>query len=236
MRGTLRGYRLGRSRVPTNAQLGLGNVSRETFWGRRSAALMMFHVKHSFETTLRQATHSSLSDDQYRLCEEHWRLVLAWNERVNLTAIKNDLEAAWLHYADSLAGLPHLKSGSVVDLGSGAGYPGIPLAIGSPDRPVMLVEPRQKRTTFLDVSATRLKLKNVRTRVGRSDDAPPEQFANVVTRATFSDEADLKHCLSWLSPGGRLIAWRADELTSSATSVVRYDLNGKTHALHIWDA
>lgn len=193
-------------------------------------------MKRSFATTLRQATDSALTDEQYQLCEDHWRLVLAWNERVNLTAIKNDLEAAWLHYADSLAGLRHLRPGPVVDLGSGAGYPGIPLAIAAPDRPFLLVEPRQKRTSFLDVSATRLGLKNLRTRVGRSEDLPPEQFANVVTRATFSDEADLKNCLRWLSPGGRLIAWRADDLTSSATTVVRYELNGKTHALHIWDA
>ena len=211
------------------------DVSRETFWPAHAGALRRFHVKHTFETALRQATKSTLSDDQYRLCEEHWRLVLAWNERVNLTAIKNDLEAAWLHYADSLAGLPHLKPGPVVDLGSGAGYPGAPLAIAAPDRAFLLVEPRQKRTTFLDVSATRLGLNNVRTRVGRSEDAPPEHFANVVTRATFSDEGDLKDCLRWLAPGGRLIAWRADDVSSSATTVVRYDLNGKTHALHIWD-
>jgi 16S rRNA (guanine527-N7)-methyltransferase len=124
----------------------------------------------------------------------------------------------------------------VVDLGSGAGYPGIPLAIASPGRRYLLVEPRQKRTTFLDVAATRLGLSTVRTRIGRSEDPPPEQFANVVTRATFSDEADLKSCLRWLAPGGRLIAYRADELTSSATSVLRYNLSGKTHALHIWDA
>ncbi len=161
--------------------------------------------------------------------------MLAWNERVNLTAIKNDLEAAWAHYADSLAGLPHLTPGSVVDLGSGAGYPGIPLAIGAPERRVLLVEPRQKRTTFLDVAATRLGLSNVRTRIGRSEDAPPEAFANVVTRATFSDESDLKSCLRWLAPGGRLIAWRADALTSSATQIVRYAVNGKMNALHIWD-
>jgi 16S rRNA G527 N7-methylase RsmG len=54
-------------------------------------------VKHSFATALRQATNLSLSDVQYRLCEDHWRLVLAWNERVNLTAIKSDIEAAWIH-------------------------------------------------------------------------------------------------------------------------------------------
>ncbi len=193
-------------------------------------------MKHSFATALREATASKFSDAQYQLFEEHWRLVLAWNQRVNLTSITDDLDAAWLHYADSLAALPHLVPGTVVDLGSGAGYPGVPLAIGAPERSVLLVEPRQKRTTFLDVSATRLDLKNVRTRVGRSEDAPPELFANVVTRATFSDEGDLKHCLRWVQPGGRLIALRADNVASSATQIIPYQLRGETHALHIWNA
>lgn len=194
-----------------------------------------FHVKHSFATALRQATNDSMTDDQYRLCEEHWRLVLAWNQRVNLTSISDDVQAAWLHYADSLAGVRHLKPGNVVDLGSGAGYPGIPLAIAAPTHQFLLVEPRQKRTSFLDVAAARLGLKNVRTRVGRSEDTPPELFANVVTRATFSDESELKACLTWLAPSGRLLAYRADKLTSSATSVVSYKLQSDTHALHLWD-
>lgn len=193
-------------------------------------------MKHSFDSALREATSSKFSDAQYQQFEGHWRLVLAWNQRVNLTSITNDLDAAWLHYADSLAALPHLVPGAIVDLGSGAGYPGVPLAIAAPERPVFLVEPRQKRTSFLDVSATRLNLKNVRTKVGRSEDTPPELFANVVTRATFSDEGDLKHCLRWLQPGGRLIALRADNVASSAAEIISYKLRGDTHALHIWNA
>lgn len=191
-------------------------------------------MKHLFDSALREATSGKFSDAQYQLFEAHWRLVLAWNQRVNLTSITNDLDAAWLHYADSLAALPHLVAGPIVDLGSGAGYPGVPLAIAEPDRQALLVEPRQKRTSFLDVSATRLDLKNVRTRVGRSEDEPLELFANVVTRATFSDEGDLKHCLRWVQPGGRLIALRADNVASSAAEIIPYKLRSETHALHIW--
>jgi 16S rRNA (guanine527-N7)-methyltransferase len=122
-----------------------------------------------------------------------------------------------------------------VDLGSGAGYPGIPLAIAEPERSVLLVEPRQKRTSFLEVVASRLGLKNVRTRVGRSEEEPGELFANVVTRATFSEEGDLEACLRWLAPGGRLIAYRADNVRSKAIAVVPYALRRDTHALHIWE-
>ena len=189
----------------------------------------------TFISELRKATSNRYSDGQYQLMDQHWELVLAWNQRVNLTAITNAEQAAWMHYADSLAGQSELLPGSVADLGSGAGYPGAPLAIVEPDRHFTLVEPRQKRASFIDVSATRLGLKNMRAHVGRSEDTPVALFPNVVTRATFSDESDLQACLSWVAPGGRLIAYRAGDITSAADRIVPYKLQGETHALHIWN-
>lgn len=190
----------------------------------------------SFRSALAEALKTSpVSDDQLAALEEHWKLVLAWNNRVNLTAIKDDADAAWMHYADSLAARSELAPGSIVDLGSGAGYPGIPLAIVSPDREVTLVEPRQKRASFLEVCSTRLGLKNLTIVVGRSEDTPSDAFANVVTRATFSNNDELTSCLNWTSPGGRLIAYRADAVPSEADKILPYKLRTETHALHIWN-
>jgi 16S rRNA (guanine527-N7)-methyltransferase len=190
----------------------------------------------AFQSALATALSAApISPEQSQLLEEHWRLVLAWNRRVNLTAIEDDTEAAWLHYADSLAGRSHLIPGPIVDLGSGAGYPGLPLAICHPDRPVTLVEPRQKRASFLDVCCTRLGLTNVRVLVARSTDEPPANFPNVVTRATFSDNTDLTACLNWTTPTGRLIAYRANAIESQADQIVPYHLRADTHALHIWN-
>lgn len=189
----------------------------------------------AFVSALRAARGESLSAEQVDLLEQHWRLVLAWNKRTNLTAIVNDTDAAWLHYADSLSALGELLPGSVADLGSGAGYPGVPLAIVSPTRSFTLVEPRQKRASFLDVAISRLGLTNVRVQVGRSEEVPTRPFDNVVTRATFSDEGDLEACLAWLRPGGRLIALRANNVASNAVRIVTYKLRSDTHALHIWD-
>ena len=183
---------------------------------------------------LRKATSGRYSDAQYALMDQHWSLVLAWNGRVNLTAITNGPQAAWMHYADSLAGQGELAPGAVADLGSGAGYPGVPLAIVEPDRQFTLVEPRQKRASFIDVSATRLGLRNVRARVGRSEDETATPFPNVLTRATFSSDDDLRACLSWVAPSGRLIAYRAGDARSDADRIIPYELNGETHALHIW--
>ena len=188
----------------------------------------------TFNDELSQATESRYLNAQYALMEQHWELVLAWNRRVNLTAITSHAQAAWMHYADSLAGQQALVPGDVADLGSGAGYPGVPLAIVEPTREFTLVEPRRKRASFIDVSASRLGLRNVRVRVGRSDDVPPALFANVVTRATFSSEAELRACLTWVAPGGRLIAYRARDVASDADEVIAYQLRDDTQALHVW--
>ncbi|MBI5511738.1 MAG: 16S rRNA (guanine(527)-N(7))-methyltransferase RsmG [Deltaproteobacteria bacterium] len=172
------------------------------------------------------------------LLAAHWALVKTWNERVNLTSILDDGEAAWLHYRDSLEALRVLVPGEVVDLGSGAGYPGIPLAIAEPGRRVTLVEPRRKRASFLETVAARLGLSNVVVVVGRSDDEPAVRAANVVTRATFSGVAELTACKKWLAPHGaphgQLIAYRSAASGDPASRVHRYGLRGEQRILEIW--
>lgn len=191
-------------------------------------------MKH-FEETLRQALgESPLNPSMLALCQEHWELVKRWNARTNLTALVDDGEAALRHYADSLAGLAHLPAGALVDLGSGAGYPGIPLAIAQPDRPVTLVEPRNKRASFLETAAARLNLKNVRVLTAASTDKPPSLFAVAVTRATFSDSADLVACLNWLVPGGKLIAYRTDPSGLPNNQIVPYKVGDQKRVLEIF--
>jgi len=143
---------------------------------------------------------------------EHWELVKAWNARVNLTSVLDDEEAAYRHYRDSLQGLPLLPAGAIVDFGSGAGFPGIPLAIASPDRTFTLLEPRRKRVSFLEVVAGRLGLRNVRIVLGASGDPPDRDYDGGVTRATFSSADGLQECLAWLVPGAPLIAYRSEAL------------------------
>lgn len=147
----------------------------------------------------------------------HWALVCQWNDRCNLTAISQPEDAAWLHYRDSLQALPLLTSGPILDIGSGAGFPGIPLALARPEWSFTLLEPRHKRASFLQTVISRLGMRNVRVVIGRSDQPIPQlspdqgpPYAAVVTRATFSGEADLLGCMRWLRPGGKLIAYRSE--------------------------
>lgn len=139
----------------------------------------------------------------------HWALVQQWQQRVNVTSIDSDAESAWLHYRDALEALPWLRPGLTLDVGSGAGFPGIPLAIARPGEPFLLMEPRRKRASLLSQAAARLQLAKVQVYNGRLQDTPTAACAQVVTRATFSQLSDLQHGAAWLQPGGRLLAYRS---------------------------
>jgi 16S rRNA (guanine527-N7)-methyltransferase len=165
---------------------------------------------------------------------EHWRLVSEWNERTNLTAIHDATEAAWLHYRDSLEALSVLPSGSVTDIGSGGGFPGIPIAAAEPARSVTLVEPRRKRASFLSVAVARLGLANTKILTMRAEDQPPEQTNAVVTRATFSDPGEIQNCLSWVAPGGALVSFRSEPGDLDPDHVHWYQLRNDRRCLLIW--
>jgi 16S rRNA (guanine527-N7)-methyltransferase len=102
-----------------------------------------------------------LSDAQIRQLYQHYDLLLRWNRRMNLTTVKPGPETVIRHYCESLffgARLPADEHGaSVLDLGSGAGFPGIPMAILKPDWHVMLVEASQRKAVFLRESSRHLR-------------------------------------------------------------------------------
>ena len=149
-------------------------------------------------------------DDKIELMYRHWQLMLKWNARTNLTAIRKDSEALLKHYADSVVMVNILPpSGSVLDVGSGGGFPGVPLAIVRPDLTWRLLEPRQKRVSFLKATVARLGLKNVEVIAARSDETPTSTSDLAVTRATFSDVDGARTVLDWLRPDGALYALRS---------------------------
>ena len=178
-----------------------------------------------------------LTPDMLNQMQEHWDLLLEWNERVNLTAILDPQEAAELHYRDSLAAMEHGLKGPVVDMGSGGGFPGIPLAIAMPSTQFTLVEPRRKRVSFLRTAVSRLGLRNVKIEMTRAEHGTPEPFQSLVTRATFSDPKELASLSPWISSGGTLYFYRAsnyDQVPGSRR--VHYELRSETRALDLLDA
>jgi 16S rRNA (guanine527-N7)-methyltransferase len=138
-------------------------------------------------------------------------LLLKWNRTYNLTAIRDPLSMVAHHLLDSLAVLPHLTLGAgrtrLADAGSGAGLPGIPLAIARPDWRVTLAEANQKKAAFLRQAAIELSLKNVEVHEGRVESWRPQPLFDTVIARAFAAFRDLiAACRHLLTPEGVLAA------------------------------
>jgi len=149
-------------------------------------------------------------------------LLTKWNRTYNLTAIRDEGEMITQHILDSLSLLPVLPETSLVggrrwaDIGSGAGLPGIPLAIARPALDMTLVEAVEKKSAFQRQAKIELGLENIAVIGGRVESLPGGQFDAVVSRA-FAELADFVRLAGHLlTPGGRLYAMKgalpADEL------------------------
>jgi len=113
-----------------------------------------------------------------------------WNRVYNLTAIRDEAKVVTHHLLDSLAVLPHLPAGSLLDVGSGGGLPGIPVAIANAQRKVTLLDSNHKKGTFLRQAVMELELDNAFVAVERIEEHRPPQAHDVVISRAFSDLAD----------------------------------------------
>ena len=116
-------------------------------------------------------------------------LLLKWNKTYNLTALRDPEQAISHHLLDSLAILPHIGAGALLDVGSGGGMPGIPLAILHPHKQVTLLDSNGKKTRFLTQVKLELKLDNLQVIHSRVEEYQPAQpFAGIISRAFSSME------------------------------------------------
>ncbi|WP_153147083.1 16S rRNA (guanine(527)-N(7))-methyltransferase RsmG [Dechloromonas sp. H13] len=134
-------------------------------------------------------------------------LLLKWNKTYNLTALRDPEQAVAHHLLDSLAILPHVGAGPLLDVGSGGGLPGIPLAIARPDLVVSMVDTVQKKATFLQQAVIELGLKNVTVHHARVEELAG-QYSRITARA-FAELAQFvaltRHLLA---PDGRWLAMK----------------------------
>lgn len=110
-------------------------------------------------------------------------LLEKWNRTYNLTAVREPEAMVTQHILDTLATLPHLPGGSLADIGSGGGIPGLPIAIAQPERPVALVESNQKKAAFLRQAVIELSLPNVEVCEGRVESLAGRTFDVLISRA-----------------------------------------------------
>lgn len=137
-------------------------------------------------------------------------LLAKWNKVYNLTAVRREEDMLVQHLFDSLAVLPHLGAiGTLADVGSGAGLPGIPLAIARPDLAVTSIEASQKKAAFQQQAKIELGLPNFHIFCGRVEQCSSgAAYASVISRA-FSELAEFVRLAGPLvAPGGRLLAMK----------------------------
>jgi 16S rRNA (guanine527-N7)-methyltransferase len=140
-------------------------------------------------------------------------LLVKWNRTYNLTAIRDPLAMVTHHLLDSLSVLPHLPLAAaharVADAGSGAGLPGIPLAIARPRWQITLAEASQKKAAFLRQAAIELALDNVTVHEGRVEAWRPQPLFDLVISRAFAALGEfIAACRHLVAPGGLLAAMK----------------------------
>jgi 16S rRNA (guanine527-N7)-methyltransferase len=133
------------------------------------------------------ALELSVSQDAQAKLLQHLELIEKWNRVYNLTAVRDRNQMLAQHVLDSMAVLPHIAGATLIDVGSGAGLPGIPLAIARPDTHVTLLEANHKKSTFLKQAVIELGLGNVEVVNARAEGWSAPMLYDVVISRAFSD-------------------------------------------------
>ncbi len=128
----------------------------------------------------------SLTDQQKQQLVDFVKLLDKWNKAYNLTSVRNPDEMLVKHIMDSLVVSQHLQGQQFIDVGTGPGLPGIPLAIANPDKQFVLLDSLGKRITFIKNAVRELKLTNVTPVLSRVEEYQEQQFDGVLSRAFAS--------------------------------------------------
>lgn len=172
----------------------------------------------------------SLSEKQLAQFEAYAALLVEWNEKMNLTTITDPVEIVQKHFLDSISGASFLEDMrdeeeetlSLIDVGTGAGFPGIPLKIVCPWIELTLLDALQKRIGFLEEVVKELELEEVTCVHGRAEDlaheeAFREQYDIACSRAVATLPALLEYCAGYVRVGGLFLAYKGPSLMEELT-------------------
>lgn len=151
-----------------------------------------------------------LSDIQTDKLINYARLLTQWNEKINLTAITDDFSVATKHFLDSMSAIQTgFVEGKTIDVGCGAGFPGLVLKIAKPEIELTLLDSLNKRINFLKTVCEELEIDGVNFEHSRAEDGARrmrEQFDTVVSRAVANMSVLSELCIPFLKVGGRFLA------------------------------
>lgn len=174
-----------------------------------------------FEKDLKQL-HLELSKKQILQFISYYELLIDWNSRMNLTAITEFEDVLKKHFIDSLSLISAVsdlaqKQYDLIDVGTGAGFPGIPLKIAFPNLKITLLNSLNKRIQFLNEVICKLELQDIEAVHGRAEDfAKPDQFRErydlCVSRAVANLATLSEYCIPFVKPGGFFISYKSEKV------------------------
>ncbi|WP_026971762.1 16S rRNA (guanine(527)-N(7))-methyltransferase RsmG [Aliagarivorans marinus] len=162
-------------------------------------------LKQRLEDLLAQ-TELSVTEQQVAQLVQLVELLAKWNKAYNLTSVRDPQEMLVKHILDSLVVSPHLPDGALIDVGTGPGLPGLPLAIINPDKQFTLLDSLGKRISFIRQVVHALDLKNVTPVLSRVEEFQGKQFDGVLSRAFASISDMLNWCSHLPAKGGKFYA------------------------------
>ena len=156
-------------------------------------------------------------------------LLLKWNKTISLTTVTKVEEILAFHFGESLFALPMLpvEKSRLADVGSGAGFPGIPLAMARPSLDVTLIEPNAKKFAFLNEVIRQLGLSNATAVRGRTSElqSSNERFEIITARALGQFDELIEWAGTKLTPAGKLILWLGDDDAKKISTDTRFEWN-----------
>lgn len=159
----------------------------------------------------------ALTDVQIEQFYQYYKLIIDWNEKINLTTITEQSEVIEKHFIDSVLPINSFPANSkVIDVGSGAGFPGIPLKILRPDLNITLLDSLNKRINFLNIVIDTLKLENIETIHGRSEDIAKmpkyrEKFDISTARAVAKLNVLAEYTIPFVKVNGLFVAYKSQD-------------------------
>ena len=162
--------------------------------------------------------YQKINNNQLEMFYKYMQLLLEWNKKINLTAITEEDEIILKHFVDSLTVLKYInENDKIIDVGTGAGFPGIPIAIMMPNAKITLLDSLNKRINFLNEVIKELGLKNVETIHARSEDCGKdmlyrEKFDISIARAVANLSTLSEYLLPFVKLGGKVICMKGSEI------------------------
>lgn len=185
-----------------------------------------------------QLSEIALTDEQVEKLTRYYELLIEWNEKMNLTALTEPEDVALKHFCDSILLLKYAdipQGNSLIDVGTGAGFPSVPVKIVRPDIKLCLLDSLNKRLTFLTEVVNELNLTDVKIVHSRAEDGAKkvelrEKFDFATSRAVAQLNVLSEYCLPYVKVGGAFIAMKgkySEEEIANAKSAIKL-LGGKT--------